>query len=232
MYSEIVADLEKLGNPEKARLISSFFKTGEGQYGEGDVFLGITVPEQRTVAKRYLDIGIEDLKQLLASKIHEHRLVALMILVEKFRKASEPERKQIYSFYLGSTKYVNNWDLVDLTADRIVGEFLVDKNKAILRRLSKSGNLWERRIAVVSTFAFIRRNQLDQTFELAEKLMQDKHDLIHKAVGWMLREAGKKNQHALEKFLKRQCRHMPRTMLRYSLEKFPESKRKFYMKRE
>ena len=231
MRERIEKDLQGLSNPEKARILSGFFKTGKGQYGEGDIFLGIPVPQSREIAKRYIEADFKTIQELLESKIHEHRLVALLILVEKFRKADEKSKKTIIKFYLKNTKYVNNWDLVDLSADKILGEYLFDKEKSLLYKLAKSKDLWEKRISVVSTFAFIKRNRFKETFEFTEMLLEDKHDLIHKACGWMLREIGKRNQKEAERFLQKYHKKMPRTMLRYAIERFDEKKKGFYMRR-
>ncbi|MEK6916642.1 MAG: DNA alkylation repair protein [Nanoarchaeota archaeon] len=219
-------DLKELANPEKAKILQGFFKTGKGQYGEGDIFLGITVSEQRKVAKRYIGLYLEDIQKLLNSNIHEHRLVGLLILVEKYKKTKD---KKIVDFYLKNSRKVNNWDLVDLTAHTILGAYLFERDRNILYKLAKSDNLWEKRISIVATFHFIKNNDLEDTFKIAEILLDDEHDLIHKAVGWMLRETGKKNQKAEEKFLDKHVKKMPRTMLRYAIEKFDEKKRKYYM---
>ena len=229
LLNQIKRDLSQLSNPEKARILSRFFKTGKGQYGEGDIFLGIPVPEQRKVAKRYPDLPLNDLQELLSSKIHEHRLTALLILVLKYGKADKTGKDLIFSFYLKNTGNINNWDLVDLTAPRIVGDYLFNKDTSILFRLAKSNNLWERRIAILSTFNFIRNNDFDDALSISELLLHDKHDLIHKAVGWMLREIGKRDQEIEEQFLRKYHKQMPRTMLRYAIEKFNEKKRKLYL---
>ncbi len=231
---QILKDIEALANPSKVKFLSGFFKTGPGEYGEGDVFLGLTVPQSREIAKKYITLVFNDIEKLLKSNIHEHRLIALLILVERFRKANEEERKEIYEFYLNNTRFINNWDLVDLSADKIVGEhlFVNDKKKDILYELVRSNNLWERRIAIIATFAFIKKGKFDDTFAITELLMQDKHDLIHKAVGWMLREVGKRNRDAEEGFLMKYYKKMPRTMLRYAIERFDDKKRKFYMKKQ
>ena len=231
MLNKIKQDLQKLQNEEKAKILSRFFKTGKGQYGEGDVFLGITVPDQRKVAKKYTNINLQYLPNLLSNKIHENRLIALLILVEKFNTANEQNKKDIVNFYLKNTKYINNWDLVDLSADKILGAYLLEKDKSILYKLSKSNNLWERRIAIISTFYFIRNNKFEDTLKIAEILLNDKHDLIQKAVGWMLRELGKRNQNIEEEFLKKHYKKMPRTMLRYAIERFDENKKEFYLKK-
>ena len=222
-------ELKELENPRKAKVLSRFFKTGKGEYGEGDVFLGVMVPETRRVAKRHRDLSLIEIQKLLNSKIHEHRLAALLILVEKFSKGDERERKRIYEFYLQNARKVNNWDLVDLSAPKIVGRHLLDGKRTVLRKLAKSRNLWERRIAIVSTYAFIKEGQYEDTLKISEMLLEDEHDLIHKAVGWMLREVGKKDQEEEEKFLGKYHRKMPRTMLRYAIEKFDKKRREFYM---
>ena len=229
MIYRIRRDLKKLENKEKAEIISNFFKTGKGEYGEGDVFLGITVPEQRKIARRYLDIELNELNELLSSEIHEYRLTALLLLVEKYKKSDNVFKKEIFEFYLRNTSYVNNWDLVDLTADKILGDYLFERDKNILYELAKSENLWERRIAIIATFSFIRKNKFDDTLRVSEILLNDKHDLIHKAVGWMLREVGKRDQGVEERFLKKYYKKMPRTMLRYAIERFDDKKRRFYL---
>ncbi|MDO8459488.1 MAG: DNA alkylation repair protein [Nanoarchaeota archaeon] len=230
----IQKELQSLTNPEKAIILQHFFKTGHGEYGEGDIFLGIQVPHVRTISKKYLNLSYQEISILLNSKIHEERLVALLILIEKFNKSRKDnkERRRIYEFYLSQRAGINNWDLVDLSADKIVGEFIFNEDKSILRDLARSKNLWERRIAIVSTFAFIRRKRFGETLAISEILINDTHDLIHKAVGWMLREVGKRDQEILEIFLKTHYNSMPRTMLRYSIEKFPQDKRKAYLKGE
>jgi 3-methyladenine DNA glycosylase AlkD len=231
MLNQIKKDLQKLKNPQKAKILARFFKTGKGEYGEGDVFLGITVPQQRKVAKKYPDLTLKQLQNLLSSKIHEHRLTALFVLISKYRKADEKDKKEIFNFYLQNTKNINNWDLVDSSAPYILGDYLLEKNKTILYKLAKSNNLWERRIAIMATFEFIKNNRFQDTLKIAKILLKDKHDLIHKAAGWMLREVGKKDQPTEEQFLKKHYQQMPRTMLRYAIEKFPEKKRKFYLKK-
>jgi len=230
MIKEIKKEIKEKENKEKARILQGFFKTGKGQYGEGDIFLGLSVGETRTIAKKHFGIALNELQPLLESKIHEERLCALLILVEKFRKSEEKEKKQIIDFYLNNTKNINNWDLVDLSADKILGEFLFDKNKDVLFKLAKSNKLWEKRISVLSTYAFIKRKRFKETLEISGLLLKDEHDLIQKAIGWMLREIGKRNLKTEEKFLKKHYKKMPRTMLRYAIEKFPETKRKAYLK--
>jgi len=196
MLNQLKKDLQKLANPEKAKLLSRFFKTGKGQYGEGDIFLGITVPDQRKVSKEYPKLQLNEIHELLSSKIHEHRLTSLFVLISKFEKGNNKLKKEIFDFYLQNTKNINNWDLVDLSAPKISGAYMLDnpKEKKILYKLAKSNHLWEKRIAVLSTFAFIKNNDFDDAIKIAEMLLKDKHDLIYKAVGWMLREIGKKDQ--------------------------------------
>lgn len=206
-----------------------FFKTGPGEYGEGDCFLGTRVPEIRAVAK--MDDGRSDICGLLESKWHEERLLALLILVRRFERGDEAAKKAIYGFYLSGTRWINNWDLVDLSASQIVGSWLLGRSRAPLAKLAASPVLWERRIAIVSTFAFIRAGDLEETFSLSKKLLGDPEDLIHKACGWMLREAGKRDVRELERFLDAHRRSMPRTMLRYAIEKFPEKRRKQFLAR-
>jgi len=229
MLNEIKSDLDRLSNPEKAAVLQRFFKTGKGDYGEGDIFLGISVPEQRKLSKKYADANLETLRRLLSSKIHEHRLTALLILVIKFSKADESGKRNIYEFYLKNTRHINNWDLVDLSSVKIVGAFLHDKDRSRLYELAGSENIWERRISIIATFHFIRNNQFNNTLILAKLLLNDRHDLIHKATGWMLREVGKRDQQIEENFLKKHFKIMPRTMLRYAIEKFDEKKRAFYL---
>ncbi len=231
MLNKLKKDLLKLKNPKKAKILSRFFKTGKGEYGKGDVFLGIVVPEQREVAKKYPDLSLENIQKLLSSKIHEHRLISLFILIIRYKKADNVGKKEIFNFYLRNTKNINNWDLVDLSAPNIIGSYLLDKPRNILYKLAKSNNLWERRIGIMATFGFIKNNQFKDTLKISEILLNDKHDLIHKAVGWMLREIGKRNKLVEEKFLKKYYKKMPRTMLRYAIERFDESKRKFYLRK-
>lgn len=222
-------ELKALANPEKAKILQRFFKTGPGQYGEGDVFLGVTVPVSRSIARKFRDLPLFEITQLLKSRIHEERLIALLILVLRFAKSDEDQREKICNFYFRSTRYINNWDLVDLSAKYIVGAHLYPKNKDVLYRLAQSKSLWERRIAVIATFYFIDRKHFIDTFAIAEILISDKHDLIHKAVGWMLREVGKKDQFEEETFLRKHYQRMPRTMLRYAIERFSEPLRKAYL---
>jgi 3-methyladenine DNA glycosylase AlkD len=235
MIKNIIKELENFGSPERAKHSLRFFKTGPGQYGENDLFYGTTVPEMRIVARKYKTISLDELLELLYNKYHECRLVALLILVDKYELAKKHENniemKQIYEMYLKNATQINNWDLVDLSAPKIVGAYLYDNKieRKILYRLAKSNNLWEKRISIISTFYFINRKDFDDSLKIAEILLEDKHDLIHKAVGWMLREVGKRDQDAEEKFLKKYYKTMPRTMLRYAIEKFDDKKKNFYM---
>lgn len=230
MLKELLKDFKKQANPEKAKLLQGFFKTGKGEYGEGDIFLGLMVPQQRLLAKKYPDLSLNDLQELMNSKIHEHRLTALFILISQYKRLPD-RRTEIYKFYLKNTKNINNWDLVDLSSPNIVGDYLLNhpQEQQILYKLAKSKSLWERRISVLATFMFIRGKQFDHTLKIAEMLLKDQHDLMHKAVGWMLRELGKRDEKLLCKFLDAHKQEMPRTMLRYSIEKFPEEKRKSYL---
>lgn len=224
------SELMILANPEKAKILSRFFKTGKSEYGEGDIFIGITVPQNRAVAKKYLDTQFDDIEKLLHSPIHELRLSALLALVLKFKKHKDDNtHKSIVDFYLANTSYINNWDLVDLSCLYILGEYLYERPHDVLFRLSESTNMWEQRIAIVSTLAFIRKGKFDTTLVLAEKFITHKHDLMHKATGWMLREIGKKNTEILRAFLEKHAHNMPRTALRYAIEKFTPKERKHYL---
>jgi 3-methyladenine DNA glycosylase AlkD len=224
-------EIKRLADPEKAKILQRFFKTGPGQYGAGDVFAGITVPVTRKLARKYCDLPLGDAAELLKSPIHEERLLALLILVEKARRGDDATRKRIYGLYLKNTRTINSWDLVDLSAEHIVGAWLAGGNREKLYRLAKSKSLWERRIAIVATFHDIKRGRPDHTLALADVLMGDRHDLIHKAVGWMLREVGKRcSPDTLRAFLRTRYRSMPRTMLRYAIERFPEEERKAYLR--
>lgn len=226
--SDVGKELHRRADKKRAAVMQGFFKTGPGQYAEGDVFVGVPVPESRIVAKKFGDLPLDQVKELLHSKVHEERLVALLILVQKYAAGSE--REKVVEFYLENIRQVNNWDLVDTSAPGILGTHLMDGDRKLLHRLAKSENVWERRIAIVSTLHFIRKKDFADTFRIAGMLLSDTHDLIHKAAGWMLREVGKKDQAALEAFLDRQYRAMPRTMLRYAIERLPEAKRRRYMK--
>ena len=232
MLKKIKEDLEKAANPEKVNIYQRFFKTGKGEYGEGDIFIGLTVPKQREIAKKYVSLDLNDVKDLLSNKVHEYRLTGFLILVYKFEKADEKEKKNIVEFYLKNIKSANNWDLIDCVADKILGNYLIDKDKEILYELAKTDNLWKKRIAIISTFGFIKNNQFEDTLKISEILLNDEHDLIHKAVGWMLREVGKRDIKTEEVFLKKYYKTMPRTMLRYAIEKFDSKKKAFYMNRK
>jgi|TARA_B100001971_G_C17990673_1_gene432146 3-methyladenine DNA glycosylase AlkD len=192
---------------------------------------GATVPGQRALAKKYLSLTFSDVKILLSSPIHEYRLTGFFVLVYKFEKADIQQQKEIVDFYLRNIKAANNWDLIDCVADKILGKYLIDKDKIVLYKFAKSDNLWKKRIAIISTFEFIKNNRFEDTLKIAEILLNDSHDLIHKAVGWMLREIGKRGLGVEEKFLKKHYKSMPRTMLRYAIERFPDSKRRFYLKK-
>jgi 3-methyladenine DNA glycosylase AlkD len=229
MLDQIKKDLAQLGDPERAKNSRWFFKTRKGQYGEGDIFLGIPVPEQRKVAKKYFLLSLDDVQELLNSKIHEYRFTALVILISKYRKAEELLKEEIFNFILKNTQNINNWDLVDLSAPRIIGDYLLNKERSILYKLAKSKSVWERRISILSTFTFIDNNDFKDALNISELLLNDEHDLIHKAVGWALREIGKRDQNVEEQFLAKYYTHMPRTMLRYAIEKFAEKKRKKYL---
>lgn len=222
--------LKARGTAKRAKASAWYFKTGKGQYGYGDVFIGVTVPEQRKIAKQYANLPLSEIKKLLASKFHECRLTALLILVAQFLNADEKTRAKIAKFYLTNIKRVNNWDLVDLSAPYILGKYLFDKDKKILYKLAKSKNIWERRVAILSTFEFIRNGYFNDVYLIAELLLNDTHDLMHKATGWMLREVGKRSRPTLIEFLKKHASHMPRTALRYAIEHFPENERKAILK--
>lgn len=223
---QLERDLASLADPVRAANLKRFFKTGKGQYGEGDHFLGITVPVQRKLALQYCHLALNDIARLLASPIHEHRLTALGILVVQYKRAAEPEREAIFQFYLKHTAGINNWDLVDASAPYIVGEHLKTGPRDLLDTLAQSAILWERRIAIVATLAFLKTGEIDDTFRVAAKLLSDKHDLMHKAVGWALRETGKVSREALLRFLQEHYAALPRTSLRYAIEHFPPEQRK------
>lgn len=229
----ILSALQALGNPEKASHLSRFFKTGKGQYGEGDLFIGVTVPEQRAIARKYRESGFPVIPELMASPWHEARLTGLLILIEQFGKSkNEDFRKSCVELYLSQTKYINNWDLVDLSCYKLLGVWLSDKDRQILYTLSASPNMWEQRIAIVTCMQFVRNGDFKDCLAIAERLLNHKHDLIHKAVGWLLRETGKKDRQTLKDFLAPRYSTMPRTMLRYAIEHFPEDERKKYLNNE
>lgn len=225
-------DVRSFQKPKKAKVLQRFFKTGPGEYGEGDVFLGLVTEETRSVAKKYLSLPLPDISKLFASKIHEERVVAVMILCRQFRVADSEGKKKIYDFYFDNITGINNWDLVDGSAPEIVGRYLdlSGLSKEILYELAKSNNLWKKRIAIMVTFYFIKNKDFSDALKIAEVLVDDKEDLIQKAVGWMLREIGNRDIKTEEKFLKKFYKQMPRTMLRYAIEKFPEAKRQSYLK--
>jgi 3-methyladenine DNA glycosylase AlkD len=227
---EIQSRLQQVADSGDAVTLQGFFKTGSGEYGEGDIFIGVKVPKIRALVKEFWQADETLVRQLLASAIHEERFLALMILVRQFEKGSEADRRRIFRLYLASTARINNWDLVDLSAPNIVGVYLSDKSRRPLYRLVKSPSLWERRIAMLATFALIRRREFDDALAIADRLLHDREDLIHKAVGWMLREIGKRDLATLETFLKPRCAVMPRTMLRYAIERFPEARRQRYLR--
>lgn len=230
--AQLEAHLKSLGDPEKAAFHQRFFRTGPGEYGEGDVFLGIEVPELRRLSREHRAIPVGEAKKLLRSKYHEARLLALFMLVLRYEKGDEETRDNIYRFYLRSAKHVNNWDLVDLSAPRIVGAHLLNRPRKPVHDLARSRDLWRKRIAMLATYAFIKEDDFDDALRVAETLVRDEHDLIHKAVGWMLREIGKRDRGVEEAFLAKHYKTMPRTMLRYAIEKFPERTRKRYLRGE
>ena len=228
--AEIQRRLAALGDARVAEGSRRFFKTGPGEYGEGDLFRGIRVPVLRALAKEYRSVPLPEAERLLRSTFHEDRLLALLLLVRLYSRGDETLREKIYRLYLKNTRFVNNWDLVDSSAEHIVGAHLWERPRAPLGRLAKSEDLWERRVAVMATFHFVKRGEFRETLDLARALLSDREDLMHKAVGWMLREVGKRDPEAEERFLKENYRRMPRTMLRYAIEKFPEERRRRYLK--
>lgn len=225
----ISARLQSLGDSERARLLQRYFKTGPGEYGEGDVFIGLKVPEVRGVLREFPGLTPAEVLPLLKSGLHEERLFALLALVRCFAKGDEQTRGEIYALYLAQTGFINNWDLVDCSAPAIVGGYLLERDREPLYSLARSTSLWERRIAILATFSFIRANQFDDCLAIGRLLLNDREDLIHKATGWMLREVGKRDQGAAEEFLRQHCCVMPRTMLRYAIERFPAEKRQIYL---
>lgn len=234
MLSQIIEETKSKEDKEKVKILSRFFKTKKGEYGEGDLFLGITVPESRKIAQKYSkEIKLNNISKLIKNEYHEIRLIALLILVDKYKKSkNEKDKISIVDLYIKNTKYINNWDLVDLSAHYILGDYIFNNKKEIkiLRNLSKSKNLWEKRISIISTFAFIYKGESYLTFEIVEKLLNDKHDLIQKACGWMLREVGKRvSEKDLYLFLDKYYKNMPRTTLRYAIERLPGNKKKYYM---
>jgi len=233
MLEDLRKDLNLYANPQKAEFLKRYFKTGKGQYGEWDIFLGVQVPDLRKIVRKYDNIPLDDILQLLMSKIHEERLIALFTMVEMARRTDVYGKEVLFKTYLENIQYINNWDLVDLSAEKIVGSYLFERPKDILYSLAASENLWKRRIAVMATFDFIKKGFYQETLKIAKILLNDPHDLIHKAVGWMLREIGKRCSRAvLEKFLNDNYKQMPRTMLRYAIEKLPEDLRLQYLNGE
>ena len=225
----IKQELNKLADPLQAKILQSFFKTGKGEYGEGDIFIGIKMPILRKLVKKIYLTDCSEIIDLLHSKIHEERMTALLILVTKYAKGDQLIKSDIFNIFIDNTKWINNWDLVDVNVPKVIGTHLLNTDKSILYKFAGSNSLWERRISIVSTFTFIRNNQFLDTLHIAEILLNDKHDLIHKATGWMLREVGKRQQNLLEEFLNKNYTAMPRTMLRYAIEKFPEPLRLSYL---
>jgi hypothetical protein len=228
---DVKAAIMAIAQPERARMVARFFKTGSGEYGEGDQFLGLTMPEQRLIASQFVGLGLDEVERLLQDPYHECRMVALVIWVNQCRSRhiSPATRAEIVDRYLANRQFINNWDLVDVTCPTIVGNYLLTTDRSVLYDLADENHLWSQRIALISTLAFIRKGQFSDTFALAEKLLSHRHDLIHKAIGWMLREVGKKDVDALEEFLYDHVRQMPRTALRYAIEKFEPAKRKAYL---
>ena len=227
----ITSELQALSNAEKRKIFPRFFKAGKGEYGEGDRFLGVTVPNIRAISKQYKNISLNEIRELIQSEWHEVRLCALLIMVEKSKKKDETLRQQLFDLYLSQTDRINNWDLVDLSCRFIVGEYLLDRSRDILYQLAQSPLLWDNRIAIVSTYAFIRKGQLEDTYALGDLMMYHPHDLMHKAIGWMLREAGKRDPERLYDYVMSHRADMPRTMLRYAIEKFSPKERAILMKR-
>lgn len=234
MLNQLKKELNDLRNPEKAKALQRYFKTGKGEYAEGDIFLGLTSQQIKDVAKKFLQLNLKEIQELLNSKIHEERMCALRILIAQYKKAKKDrlERRKIFEFYLKNTHNINNWDLVDISCPYIIGDFLQKEGTELLTNLAKSKNIWERRIAIISTGPFIKKRRFGETLAISEILLNDNHDLIHKAVGWMLREVGKRNKRVLELFLMQRHQKMPRTMLRYAIEKFPEDERKEWLKKK
>jgi len=233
--NELISELQAAATPERAKASAWFFKTGKGQYGEGDIFIGIPTPVLRAICKKYSSLALNDLEVLLQDPIHEYRMAALMILVSQMKKAKGETQQRIYEFYLKNIRQINNWDLVDGSARDIVGNYLFDKDRSILYEMVQSDHLWTQRVAIIASWYFINKGQFEDTFRIAEMLLSHKHDLIHKAVGWMLREIWKKETAAgnapgeVEQFLEKNIRLIPRTALRYSIEKMTEERRKYFI---
>ena len=235
MKTSISADhirtaLRSHANPRDAKILQRFFKTGPGEYGEGDIFIGVKVPQTRSVAKAFRGAPVKEVLGLLKSKIHEERLLALILLTEQYSAGDEKKRHTIFNIYLRNSRYINNWDLVDISAPHIVGGHLLTRDRAVLRGLASSRSIWERRIGIIATFRFIKEDDFSDTLAISEMLLRDQHDHINKAAGWMLREIGKRDMKILDAFLLRHYKAMPRTMLRYAIERLPEKKRLGYLK--
>lgn len=230
---KIKEELFSIAEPGKKEILSRFFKTGKGEYGEGDLFIGVTVPQQRQLVKKHKQLSLDEIEKLLHDHHHECRLTGLFFLVELFNQTkNEQEKELFFRFYLKNLKEVNNWDLVDLTAPKIVGAHLLNKGRTCLYELANSSNFWEQRVAIISTFSFIKNSDFNDTFRISDILLEHPHDLIQKAVGWMLREVGKRNYEAEREFLVDRYKRMPRTMLRYAIEKFDEKERMAFLKGE
>lgn len=226
---DLTKELSDQADSKKALLAQRFFKTADGQYGAGDVFLGINVPILRNIGKKYSGLSLSEIEVLLKNKIHEYRLIALLILIAQFKKADSQSRKKIYKFYLKNYRGVNNWDLVDISAPNIVGDWLLTNPREIIYKLARSKNLWQKRIAIIATLTFIKHGDFVDTFKISQILLKDSHDLIHKAVGWMLREVGKRDEEKEKEFLDKHCKKMSRTMLRYAIEKFNKKDYQHYL---
>jgi 3-methyladenine DNA glycosylase AlkD len=231
MLQQLIKEIKRHSSRKKSKIYAGFFKTGIGEYSEGDVFLGVPMPEQRKLAQKYVDLKFGNIKELIYSKYHEHRMIGWLIMVYKYKVAKNVEKKKIIDFYIKHRHRCNNWDLIDCTADKLLGKHIINRDKSILYSLAKSDSLWGRRIAIIATFEFIKNKKFDDTKKIAEILLNDKHDLIHKAVGWMLREMGKRDEKQLIKFLNKHYRKMPRTMLRYAIERLHKKNKEFYMKK-
>jgi 3-methyladenine DNA glycosylase AlkD len=231
--NNLIKKLKEIADPERAGTYQWFFKTGPGEYGESDKFLGVIMPKCRAIAKEFQEMDFSEIEKVLASKLHEVRMVGLIILTEQYKNGDKKKKKEVFDFYLAHTSAINNWDLVDVSAHKVVGQYIFEKRpkvNSVLKKLSNSKNMWERRIAMVAMFPFIRAEELDLTYELAEKYLPEEHDLMHKVTGWLLREAGKKDMVRLERFIQKHYSAFPRTALRYAIEKFSESKRKKLLK--
>ncbi len=228
--ADVQRELERLADPDKATQLARYFQAVPGGYGEGDRFRGVRVPELRKLARRFRALPLDEVTPLLTSPWHEDRMVALLVMALQFPRATEAHRERLFGTYMGHLRFVNNWDLVDTSAEHVVGAFLRDRDKAPLDALAGSQDVWERRVAVLATFGYIKAGAFDETLRLADRLLGDPHDLVHKAVGWMLREVGQRDRDRLEAFLRPRYARMPRTMLRYAIEQLPEERRQDYLK--